>query len=133
MTNGITVYQPHASLIMAGVKTWETRGNPPHGDMRPEGVRGLPGRRVNAGDRVAIHAAAKPVRTLPTEMITSAWMPGSFDQPWSWGDEIVDILGRDREAQDALEADIAKHGIREGAQPRRCDVAGLVACLRVGH
>lgn len=114
MTNVITVYQPSASLIMAGVKTWETRGNPPHGDMRPDGVRGLPGRRVNAGDRVAIHAAAKPVRTLPTEMITSAWIPGSFDQPWSWGDEIVDILGRDREAQDALEADIAEHGIREG-------------------
>ena len=33
MTNVITVYQPYASLIMAGVKTWETRGNPPHGDM----------------------------------------------------------------------------------------------------
>lgn len=29
MTNVITVYQPHASLIMAGIKTWETRGNPP--------------------------------------------------------------------------------------------------------
>lgn len=27
MTNVITAYQPHASLIMAGVKTWETRGN----------------------------------------------------------------------------------------------------------
>ena len=57
MTAVITVYQPHASLIMAGVKPWETRGNPPHGDMRPEGVRGLPGKRVNAGDRILIHAA----------------------------------------------------------------------------
>ena len=57
MTAVITVYQPYASLIMAGVKTWETRGNPPHGDMRPEGVRGLPGKRINAGDRILIHAA----------------------------------------------------------------------------
>lgn len=55
--NVITLYQPHASLIMAGVKPWETRGNPPNGDMRPEGVRGLPGRRINAGDRILIHAA----------------------------------------------------------------------------
>ena len=49
--NVITLYQPHASLVMAGIKTWETRGLPPNGDMRPEGVRGLPGRRINAGDR----------------------------------------------------------------------------------
>lgn len=55
--NVISLHQPYASLIMAGVKTWETRGLPPHGDMRPEGVRGLPGKRINAGDRVAIHAA----------------------------------------------------------------------------
>jgi len=59
MTNVITVYQPYASLIMAGVKTWETRGNPPNGDMRPEGVRGLPGKQINRGDRVAIHAAKR--------------------------------------------------------------------------
>lgn len=57
--NVISLHQPYASLIMAGVKTWETRGNPPNGDMRPEGVRGLPGRRINAGDRVAIHAAKR--------------------------------------------------------------------------
>lgn len=54
------------------------------------------------------------IEVASVEMITSAWIPGSFDQPWSWGDEIVDILGRDREAQDALEDDIAEHGIREG-------------------
>ena len=59
MTAVITVYQPYASLIMAGVKTWETRGLPPNGDMRPEGVRGLPGRRVNAGDRIGIHTAKR--------------------------------------------------------------------------
>lgn len=55
--NVISLHQPYASLIMAGVKTWETRGNPPNGDMRPEGVRGLPGKRINAGDRILIHAA----------------------------------------------------------------------------
>ena len=43
MTKVITVYQPHASLIMAGVKTWETRGNPPpshgvHVQFRPNRV-----------------------------------------------------------------------------------------------
>ena len=55
--NVITLYQPYASLAIAGIKTWETRGNPPHGDMCPEGVRGLPGKRINAGDRILIHAA----------------------------------------------------------------------------
>ena len=55
--NVISLHQPYASLVMAGIKTWETRGNPPHGDMCPEGVRGLPGRRINAGDRILIHAA----------------------------------------------------------------------------
>ena len=76
MTAVITVYQPYASLIMAGVKTWETRGNPPNGDMRPEGVRGLPGRRINAGDRLAAMFGYLPdwadelLRTHPSGTLT---------------------------------------------------------------
>ena len=59
MTNVITLYQPYASLAIAGIKTWETRGNPPNGDMRPEGVRGLPGRQINAGDRIKVDTRTK--------------------------------------------------------------------------
>ena len=54
----ITVRQPWASLIVAGIKTLETRPSPPNGPMRPDGVRGLPGLRVEPGDRIAIHAGA---------------------------------------------------------------------------
>lgn len=39
----LTVDQPYASLIAAGVKRWVTQPSPPNGDMRPAGVRGLPG------------------------------------------------------------------------------------------
>ena len=53
----LSLHQPYASLVIAGVKTWETRPAPFNGDMRPEGVRGLPGLSVNAGERIAIHAA----------------------------------------------------------------------------
>ncbi len=57
----ITVRQPWASLIVAGVKTIETRPAPPNGGMRPNGVRGLPGLPIEAGERIAIHAStAKP-------------------------------------------------------------------------
>jgi len=55
----ITVDQPYASLIMAGVKRWETRPSPLNGNMRPEGVRGLPGLKVNAGERIGIAASKK--------------------------------------------------------------------------
>lgn len=55
----LTVAQPFASLIVHGVKQWETRPSPPNGDMRPDGVRGLPGKRIEAGERIAIHAAAR--------------------------------------------------------------------------
>ncbi len=66
----ITIHQPYASLIMAGIKTWETRPSPPHGDMCTDGVRGLPGLRINADDRIAIHAGAK--RITPWER-TGYW------------------------------------------------------------
>lgn len=55
----LTVAQPWASLIVAGVKTIETRPSPPNGPMRPDGVRGLPGLAIERGERIAIHAAAR--------------------------------------------------------------------------
>ena len=57
----LTVAQPWASLIVAGAKTIETRPSPPNGPLRPDGVRGLPGKAIERGERIAIHAAA----TLP--------------------------------------------------------------------
>jgi hypothetical protein len=68
----LTVAQPWASLIMAGVKTIETRPAPPNGPMRPEGVRGLPGLSIAPGERIAIHAAA-PERKA--EWNDPAWGP----------------------------------------------------------
>ena len=86
MTNVITVYQPYASLIMAGVKTWETRGNPPNGDMRPEGVRGLPGRRINAGDRILIHAANRPITFADCERFNTIDPLSNVQLGWVDGD-----------------------------------------------
>lgn len=37
-------YGPDWPPAMAGIKLWETRPWPPNGDMRPDGVRGLPGK-----------------------------------------------------------------------------------------
>jgi hypothetical protein len=55
----LTLHQPYASLVVLGIKTWETRPAPFSGDMRQAGVRGLPGLRIDRGERIAIHAAAK--------------------------------------------------------------------------
>jgi hypothetical protein len=55
----ITIDQPFPALIVAGVKRFETRGNPPAGEMCPPGVRPLPGCRINRGERIAIHASAR--------------------------------------------------------------------------
>lgn len=52
----ITLQQPYATLIMLGVKRFETRPSPPNGNMRPDGVRGLSGLSINAGERIVIHA-----------------------------------------------------------------------------
>lgn len=58
----ITLDQPYPALIVAGVKGWETRGNPPAGEMCPAGVRPLPGCAIERGERIAIHASARPSR-----------------------------------------------------------------------
>lgn len=60
----MSVHQPWASLWALGHKHAETRPQPPAGDMRPPGVRPLPGMRLNAGDRVAIASTA----TVPVEV-----------------------------------------------------------------
>lgn len=54
----VVVRQPWATLIALGVKTIETRPGPPNGPMRPDGVRGLPGCRLERGERIAIVAGA---------------------------------------------------------------------------
>lgn len=60
----LMIMQPWAALIALGIKTIETRPSPPNGDMRPDGVRGLPGLCIDRGERIAIHAAAsKPACT----------------------------------------------------------------------
>jgi hypothetical protein len=59
----LTLKQPYASLVVLGIKEWETRPAPFNGNMRPAGVRGLPGLCIDRGERIAIHAAASmPIR-----------------------------------------------------------------------
>lgn len=57
VTKALTLHQPYATLIAAGIKHWETRYNPPGGPMCPAGALPLPGLPVAAGERIAIHAA----------------------------------------------------------------------------
>lgn len=55
----VVTVRPHlAWAIIAGVKRFECRPGPPAGNMRPDGVRALPGARIDAGERVWIHASA---------------------------------------------------------------------------
>ena len=69
----ITIMQPYATLIMLGAKQWETRPAPPNGNMRPEGVRGLPGLRIDAGERIAIHAGMTKADVTKTGF--EPWLP----------------------------------------------------------
>ena len=57
VTKALTLHQPYATLIAAGIKEWETRYNPPGGPMCPAGTRPLPGLPVAPGERIAVHAA----------------------------------------------------------------------------
>lgn len=70
--NVISLHQPYASLVMTGTKLWETRDCPPNGDMRPEGVRGLPGKQINAGNRIGVAATMRRPKTV------TAWDQGSI-------------------------------------------------------
>lgn len=84
----LSLDQPWASLIVAGIKTIETRPSPPNGNMRPHGVRGLPGVAINRGDRIGIAATKrKPKRVI-------RWDHGEDAPPaveriewlWEWTD-----------------------------------------------
>lgn len=81
----LTVAQPWASLIVAGVKMIETRPSPPNGSMCPTGVRGLPGYAVDVGERIAIHAAATRPRI--------EWVRPGDDLP-PWVDELHERVDR---------------------------------------
>ena len=59
MIPALSIAEPYASAIVHGIKTWETRGQPPNGEMRPDGVRGFPGVRLNRGDRIMVVANAE--------------------------------------------------------------------------
>lgn len=59
VTKAITIDEPFPALVVAGIKGWETRGNPPAGEMCPAGVRPLPGCAIERGERIAIHASAR--------------------------------------------------------------------------
>lgn len=58
----IWLRQPYPTLIEIGAKQWETRGGPPNGPMRPDGVRGMPGLAIEPGERIAFVASVnRPV------------------------------------------------------------------------
>ena len=65
MTLMLCVDEPYASAIFlrgpGGVplKQWETRPSPPNGEMRPDGVRGLPGAKLRRGERIIIASTQK--------------------------------------------------------------------------
>lgn len=74
----ITVHQPHASLLAHEIKLWETRPHPPAGwPGIPEGVRRMPGCRIEPGQEVWVHSAAR----LGREMDGPAGMIGTADKP----------------------------------------------------
>lgn len=59
ITKAITLHPEHAQAIVDGHKWIETRPSPPNGNMRPDGVRGLPGCTLHGGESVAIHRGGK--------------------------------------------------------------------------
>lgn len=97
----LTVAQPWASLIVAGIKTIETRPSPPNGSMCPDGVRGLPGKAIEPGERIAIHAAAVRPRTewwRPDEDLPPSIdeLHERVDRPncWRWTENVDDFTGQ---------------------------------------
>lgn len=74
----IWLRQPWATLVAIGVKEWETRGAPPNGPMRPDGVRGMPGLAIEPGERIVIVAS----KAAPTT--------GKDVGDWYWEDTAAD-------------------------------------------
>ena len=65
----ITLHPEFADAVADGRKTIETRPFPPNGDMRPAGVRGLPGCNVDRGERIAIHAGKPRFEIVATAVV----------------------------------------------------------------
>lgn len=86
----ITLHPEYADAIADGRKWLETRPSPPNGDMRPKGVRGLPGCKINEGDYVGIHRGGKDgaivayARALQVCQVIDAppTDPPDHDQSW---------------------------------------------------
>jgi hypothetical protein len=86
VTVALTIHQPYPSLIAHGVKEWETRPHPPAGwSGIPEGTRRMPGCRVEPGETVLIHAAAK--RPVHLSRVGEWFVHSRFTEPES-GPEI---------------------------------------------
>lgn len=86
MTVALTIHQPYPSLIAHGIKEWETRPHPPAGwPGIPEGTRRMPGCRVEPGETVLIHAAAK--RPVHLSRVGEWFVHSRFTEPES-GPEI---------------------------------------------
>jgi hypothetical protein len=75
----LSLHQPSASLVMLGVKTFETRPGPPNGDMRPEGVRaGVGGCSVNRGDIIGIASTQNPEGITAEGLTEGGWAYNYF-------------------------------------------------------
>lgn len=71
VTVAITLKPEPAGAIVDRSKGTETRPSPPNGDMRPAGVRGLPGCAINDGDRIAIHRGGKDGAIVATARVAT--------------------------------------------------------------
>lgn len=123
----IVVRQPWASLIALGHKTIETRPGPPNGPMRPEGVRGLPGCRIEQGERIAIVAGASKAGV--DEVGMEPWVPlMSADGSWTLAEPVA--LG-------AVIATVAVEAalpiIREADRGAGAVPDGMLTISRPGH
>lgn len=91
MIPALGVNEPYASAMVHGIKTWETRGQPPNGEMRPDGVTGFPGVRLPRGGRVMVIANAGPPSSKPFggwlrhEVHDDRWSYHAEGLPWRDG------------------------------------------------
>src|SRR5690606_33860366 len=56
-----------------------------NGEMRPAGVRGLPGCAIASGERIGIHAGAPLGAVVATAVVTDA-LPIVSGDAWMWSD-----------------------------------------------
>lgn len=69
VTKAITLHPMYADAIAEGRKWIETRPSPPNGNMRPAGVRGLPGCAIDKYETIAIHASAPRFEIVGTAAV----------------------------------------------------------------